>query len=72
MDWCVPFIGDISDSETIELEFREGTDMEAVPALNGRHLGLQFRQQICLQNADGREARLLAGVTIRPGRGLVS
>lgn len=43
--------------QTIDLEFREGTDMEVVPSPDGRQLALQLWQHIWVLDAAGGAAR---------------
>ncbi len=53
-------------SVTLELEFREGTMMEAVPSPNGSELALQLWGQIWILDSDGGEARRLTDAVDPP------
>ncbi len=46
-------------TEIIELEFHEGTDMEAVPSPDGRQIALQLWQHIWILDIESGEARPL-------------
>lgn len=46
-------------TETLELEFHEGTDMEAVPSPDGRQIALQLWQHIWILDIESQEARPL-------------
>lgn len=52
--------------KTIELEFHEGTDMEAVPSPDGRQIALQLWQHIWILDVDSGEARLLTNPITPP------
>ncbi|UCC38951.1 MAG: PD40 domain-containing protein [Candidatus Aminicenantes bacterium] len=46
-------------TETLELEFHEGTDMEAVPSPDGKQIALQLWQHIWILDIESGEARPL-------------
>jgi|GEM_PF-3256573 len=52
--------------KTIELEFHEGTDMEAVPSPDGRQIALQLWQHIWILDVDSGEARPLTNPITPP------
>jgi len=51
---------------SLELEFREGTDMEASPSPDGRYLALQLWSQIWILDTSNGNARLLTDAITRP------
>jgi len=51
---------------SLELEFHEGTDMEASPSPDGRYLALQLWSQIWLLDMSNGNARLLTDAITRP------
>jgi len=51
---------------TIEFEFHEGTDMEAVPSPDGRQIALQLWQHIWILDVDSGEARPLTNPITPP------
>ncbi len=55
-----------SRPETLELEFREGTMMEAVPSPDGSRLALQLWGQIWVLDAEGGAARRLTDAVDPP------
>jgi Tol biopolymer transport system component len=52
--------------ESLELEFYEGTDMEASPSPDGRYLALQLWSHIWLLDMSNGNARLLTDAITRP------
>ena len=52
--------------KAIELEFHEGTDMEAVPSPDGRQIALQLWQHIWILDVDSSEARPLTNPITPP------
>jgi Tol biopolymer transport system component len=50
----------------LDLEFHEGTDMEASPSPDGRHLALQLWSQIWILDTDTGNARLLTNAIEHP------
>jgi len=60
-------IGSCSPRRTnLELEFTEGTDMEAVPSPDGRQIALQLWQHIWILDVAGGEARVLTNPVTPP------
>jgi Tol biopolymer transport system component len=53
-------------SSSLELEFHEGTDMEASPSPDGRYLALQLWSQIWLLDMSNGNARLFTDAITRP------
>jgi len=51
---------------SLELEFHEGTDMEASPSPDGRYLALQLWSQIWILDSSNGNARLLTDAITRP------
>ena len=51
---------------SLELEFHEGTDMEASPSPDGRYLALQLWSQIWILDMSNGNARLLTDAITRP------
>ena len=51
---------------SLELEFHEGTDMEASPSPDGRYLALQLWSQIWILDTSNGNARLLTDAITRP------
>jgi len=50
----------------LDLEFHEGTDMEAVPSPDGRYLALQLWSQIWILDTSTGKARLLTDALVPP------
>jgi Tol biopolymer transport system component len=54
------------NDESLELEFHEGTDMEALPSPDGRYLALQLWSHIWILDIESGNARLLTDAITRP------
>jgi Tol biopolymer transport system component len=54
------------NDESLELEFHEGTDMEASPSPDGRFLALQLWSHIWILDINSGNARLLTDAITRP------
>ncbi len=52
--------------QTLEFTFHEGTEIEAVPSRDGRHIALQLWRHIWVLDATGGEARRLTDATRPP------